>query len=394
MAGSMPHQIPRSRIGRELLNAGAGSYRGIDGSSRMVQAARRTLSETIGEAVLCDIEDLAEPPESFELVLSRMALHYIADLGGTLRACHACLVPGGRLVFTVVHPVITSHDARQSSTEPRQNWIVDDYFIPGPREQQWLGSRTVWHHRTIEDYVTEMRSAGFALINLRECAASLSGYPHLREVLASSLLGISKFLAAGTSVPSHARPNVFCMSRTRDKVLDPNAPWSEIAILPPTSRIAILNQEEAYGSGADARLAVMVSGPEVLLAQARSFAEDFSKIKHESLLGVTDGKAVGTYIETAFKLRLLEGGVIQEDEGNAARGIDLPSLNTDIKVTSIRQPQSSSPFASFRQKIEGLGYDLILFVYDKLDEAGECSVEFRAVRRIPARLTGDFIACG
>jgi hypothetical protein len=158
----------------------------------------------------------------------------------------------------------------------------------------------------------------------------------------------------------------------------------------PTNRIAILSQEEAFRSGADARLAVMVSGPEMLLTQARSFAEDFSKIKHESLLGVTDGKAVGTYIETAFKLRLLEDGVIQEDEGNAARGIDLPSLNTDIKVTSIRQPQSSSPFASFRQKIEGLGYDLILFVYDKLDEAGECSVEFRAVRRIPARLTGDF----
>lgn len=32
------------------------------------------------------------------------------------------------------------------------------------------GSRTVWHHRTVEDYVTELRNAGFALINLRECA--------------------------------------------------------------------------------------------------------------------------------------------------------------------------------------------------------------------------------
>src|SRR5450755_4420064 len=134
-------------IGRELCGAGAASYRGIDGSARMVQAARRMLKDTTGEAVLCDIEDLAEPPESFDLVLSRMALHYIADLGGVLRACHACLAPDGRLVFTVVHPVITSHDARESSTEPRQNWIVDDYFVTGPREQQWLGTRTVWHHR-------------------------------------------------------------------------------------------------------------------------------------------------------------------------------------------------------------------------------------------------------
>jgi SAM-dependent methyltransferase len=159
-----------AEIGRELLNAGAARYRGIDGSTRMVEAARRMLKDTTGEAVLCDIEDLAEPPESFDLVLSRMALHYVADLGRVLRACRVCLAPGGRLVVTVVHPVITSHDARESSTEPRQNWVVDDYFVTGPRDQQWLGTRTVWHHRTVEDYVTELRNAGFALINLRECA--------------------------------------------------------------------------------------------------------------------------------------------------------------------------------------------------------------------------------
>lgn len=159
-----------AQTGRELLNADAVHYRGIDGSERMLQVARRTLEGTTGEAVLCDIEDLAEPAESFDLVLSRMALHYVADLGGVLRACRACLAPGGRLVFTVVHPVITSNDARENSTEPRHNWVVDDYFVTGPRDQQWLGGRTVWHHRTVEDYVTELRKAGFALTNLRECA--------------------------------------------------------------------------------------------------------------------------------------------------------------------------------------------------------------------------------
>ena len=86
-----------------------------------------------------------------------------------LRACRACLAPDGRIVFTVVHPVITSHDARETSTGPRQNWLVDDYFVTGPREQQWLGTTTVWHHRTVEDHVAELRDAGFALINLREC---------------------------------------------------------------------------------------------------------------------------------------------------------------------------------------------------------------------------------
>ena len=157
-------------IGREVLRAGAARYRGVDGSTRMVEAAQRTLAGTAGEVVLCDIEDLAEPAESYDLVLSRMALHYVADLGGVLRACRACLAPGSRVVFTVVHPVITSHDARGSSAEQRQSWVVDDYFLTGPRDQRWLGTQTVWQHRTIEDYVTELRNAGFALVNLRECA--------------------------------------------------------------------------------------------------------------------------------------------------------------------------------------------------------------------------------
>jgi hypothetical protein len=55
--------------------------------------------------------------------------------------------------------------------------------------------------------------------------------------------------------------------------------------------------------------------------------------------------------------------------GNSAKGIDFPELDVDIKVTSIRQPQSSCPFKCARQKIYGLGYSLLVFVYDKKDDA-------------------------
>ena len=111
---------------------------------------------------------------------------------------------------------------------------------------------------------------------------------------------------------------------------------------------------------------------------------------HPKLLGITDGKTVGTYIETEFKLALHAAGITDPDEGNAAKGIDLPTFGVDIKVTSIRQPQSSSPFVAFEQKIEGLGYDLLLFVYEKLDAESICTVRFTAVRYVPSDLSGDF----
>jgi hypothetical protein len=138
---------------------------------------------------------------------------------------------------------------------------------------------------------------------------------------------------------------------------------------------------------------IPVSGPEKVIAQAAIFAARFSGHDHPELRGVSDGKAVGTYIERLFKQDLANVGIIEAVEGNAAKGIDLPSFDIDIKVTSVRQPQSSSPFGSFKQKVEGLGYNLLLFVYDKVDERDK-NVAFVAVRYIPSHLTADHQTTG
>lgn len=128
-----------------------------------------------------------------------------------------------------------------------------------------------------------------------------------------------------------------------------------------------------------------------LFEAAKEFSSVFSSTPHNDLRGITDGKAVGTYVEHKFQEFLTDRGVVRREEiGSSAKGIDLPSLNTDIKVTSIRQPQSSSPFKSFKQKIEGLGYNLILFVYEKTDTAMECYVRLLATRFIPKERTSDW----
>lgn len=106
---------------------------------------------------------------------------------------------------------------------------------------------------------------------------------------------------------------------------------------------------------------------ELLQKEASSFAKAQSKHAEPSLFGVTDGKAVGTYLEHKFQTALHRRYIY--GRGNSAKGIDFPELGVDIKVTSIRQPQSSCPFKSARQKIYGLGYALIVFVYDKRDDA-------------------------
>lgn len=100
--------------------------------------------------------------------------------------------------------------------------------------------------------------------------------------------------------------------------------------------------------------------------EAKIFSIIESQHKEASLFGVTDGKAIGTYLEHKFKAYLHEKYIYLS--GSSARGIDFPELMVDMKVTSIRQPQSSCPFKSARQKIFGLGYSLLIFVYAKEDD--------------------------
>lgn len=130
---------------------------------------------------------------------------------------------------------------------------------------------------------------------------------------------------------------------------------------------------------------------ETLFSRAQEFAEAQSKVNHPTLIGVTDGKAVGTYVEHLFEdeLRIVFPNI---EIGSSARGIDLPDsrLNTDIKVTSIRQPQSSCPYRDARQKIYGLGYNLLLFVYEKIDTLEESKLIFHNVTLIDNERTGDY----
>lgn len=86
---------------------------------------------------------------------------------------------------------------------------------------------------------------------------------------------------------------------------------------------------------------------DTLCYEAGIFSAVESQHSEPLLYGVTDGKAVGTYLEQKFKLYLQNK--YDFIKGNSASGIDFPGLLVDIKVTSVKQPQSSCPFKSARQ---------------------------------------------
>ncbi|BAY20343.1 putative Type II restriction enzyme NspV [Calothrix sp. NIES-2100] len=127
-----------------------------------------------------------------------------------------------------------------------------------------------------------------------------------------------------------------------------------------------------------------------LKTAARDFCTVISATQIPNLYGVTDGKAVGTYVEFTFNQYLSIN--YEYTIGSAALGIDFPELEVDLKVTSIRQPQSSCPFRNASQKVYGLGYHLLIFAYEKIDEHSSrtANLNFQNVVFVAREQTGDY----
>jgi hypothetical protein len=134
--------------------------------------------------------------------------------------------------------------------------------------------------------------------------------------------------------------------------------------------------------------------PPLTLASLRSEATDYGKLLSATpvpaLFGVDNGKTIGTYVEAQFNTHI--SSRFDHDKGNAAKGIDFPGLGVDLKVTSIKQPQSSSPFRDATQKVYGLGYHLLVFVYEKVDDADlrSARLHIRHLVFIESEYTADF----
>ncbi|MEH7445017.1 class I SAM-dependent methyltransferase [Bacillus sp. JJ1122] len=157
-----------AEIGLDLLQRGCLSYTGVEGSENMAQAAAKNLEGRAGKVELSPMEEWQPLTGQFDLVLSRFALHYLADLDTVFQNVHHTLVDGGKFVFSVQHPVLTSSTKSAEASGTRTDWIVDDYFNQGERAEPWIGKKVIKYHRTTEEYFRLLKQAGFKVEDLRE----------------------------------------------------------------------------------------------------------------------------------------------------------------------------------------------------------------------------------
>ncbi|RYE30439.1 MAG: class I SAM-dependent methyltransferase [Hyphomicrobiales bacterium] len=175
-------------VGRQVLDLGCGfgwfsgfaagegaaSVLGVDVSEKMLERARRETADSRVAYDRADLESYAPPAGVFDLAYSSLAFHYVEDLAGLFGRVNRALKPGGRLVCSVEHPIMTA-PARQewlADADGRATWPVNGYNDEGRRVNNWLAEGVVKRHRTIGSYLDLLLGAGFRLDRLVEWAPS------------------------------------------------------------------------------------------------------------------------------------------------------------------------------------------------------------------------------
>ncbi|ARU61243.1 hypothetical protein CBW65_09740 [Tumebacillus avium] len=181
------------QYGATLLERGAKSLYGVDAAEKMLEAAQERLKGTGSILVQGTFEEIELPAEKFDLALSRLALHYVEDLGPVFAKVQHSLVSGGRFLFSVEHPLLTSSVAQETSG-PRGSLVIDDYFHSGPREAEWLGGRVQKFHHTLEEYFLALQGAGFDVEMLRESKPKRELFPTEEEYLRRARIPLFLFL--------------------------------------------------------------------------------------------------------------------------------------------------------------------------------------------------------
>lgn len=154
-----------------VAEGGAATARGVDISERMLERALEMTpgsdAEGSGTSPVtfdrADLEAVELPPGAYDLVFSALALHYVSGLSRLLAQVHGALRPGGALVFSVEHPLLTAPRRQGFLTDAEgvRYWPLDHYHDEGERVSTWLGSSVRKQHRTTASYVNLLLAAGF-----------------------------------------------------------------------------------------------------------------------------------------------------------------------------------------------------------------------------------------
>ena len=165
---------------------GASYVLGTDISHKMLERAEKINAGSGIEYRCIAMEDLRFPDETFDVVLSSLAFHYVRDFVPLVHNISRWIKHGGEFVFSVEHPVFTSYGTQDwyyDEDGEILHFPVDHYYDEGKREAVFLGETVVKYHRTLTTYLNTVLQNGFEIRHIDEPQPpdSMLGLPGMQD---------------------------------------------------------------------------------------------------------------------------------------------------------------------------------------------------------------------
>lgn len=155
----------------QLLRRLAPASVGLDASPLLLRAAAAAGPGSL--LVTGDVTALPFADASFGGAAIVLVLEHVEDVGATIGEVSRVLVPGGRLVVFLNHPLFQAPGAGwvEDHVLGEAYWRVGGYLVESVSEEEVeAGVRLPFHHRPLSTYLNCLADAGFVLERMLEPA--------------------------------------------------------------------------------------------------------------------------------------------------------------------------------------------------------------------------------
>jgi SAM-dependent methyltransferase len=176
-------------LSRRIKALGARKVIGVDISANMLELARKEVPPGVTFQQKA-MEEVDFERDTFDLVVSSLAFHYIADLQNMFQKIHGFLKPSGMLLFSMEHPILTCSQGVhrgwiKESSGNKICWPVDRYSEEGKRESHWFVEGVIKYHLTVSSIMNYLIDIGFIIKAVMEPTATEEDertWPELKDV--------------------------------------------------------------------------------------------------------------------------------------------------------------------------------------------------------------------
>lgn len=149
----------------KLSNWGA-KPRGVDVAEEMIKIARSNFSNLSFD--VGDAEKLQYADDSFDVITSSLALHYIQNLQNVFKEAARVLKLEGKIYFSMHHPLFKNH--KTVDVNGQKEKVLKPYFNNDQVEWGMFEGKMLVHtyHHTLEDIAKALNTSGFVINQILE----------------------------------------------------------------------------------------------------------------------------------------------------------------------------------------------------------------------------------